>query len=171
MKINLNRWFVRAERVRNKPPLNEKHWRVTFHPAGARRSCHRHRGVPEPGGGAAGGRWGWRPRFLHQGFSVPPDFRATHGGQHGPSRPRAHGVHREREHGEKHRAAERQVTLMDAHVKPEFNRHVLGYLKNLNLLMIFRDLLEARLIAKYSRAELFTLLCLLELCVWNSLKV
>lgn len=28
MKINLNRWFVRAERVRNKPPLNEKHWRV-----------------------------------------------------------------------------------------------------------------------------------------------
>lgn len=27
MKINLNRWFVRAERVRNKP-LNEKHWRA-----------------------------------------------------------------------------------------------------------------------------------------------
>ncbi len=91
-----------------------KRWRscdpVTFHPAGARRSRHRHRGLSEPGGGAAGGRGGWRPRVLHQGLAVPPDVRSTHGGQHGPSRPRAHGVHREREHGEEHRAAPRQVT-------------------------------------------------------------
>lgn len=76
---------------------------------GARSSSHRHRGLPQPGRGAAGGRRGRRPRNLHQGVSVSPHFSQAHRRQHGPSRPRADGVRREREHGEELGAAQGKV--------------------------------------------------------------
>lgn len=58
MKINLNRWFVRAERVRNKPPLNEKHWRAcgSDSPACDLSPCRCAALLPSPSWGA----WAWR---------------------------------------------------------------------------------------------------------------
>lgn len=76
---------------------------------GARSSGYRHRRLPQPGCGAESGRRGRRPRHLHQGVSVSPDLCQAHRRQHGPRRPRAHGVCGKREHGEELGAAQRKV--------------------------------------------------------------
>lgn len=88
-----------------------KWWNVLFWIPflGSRSSGHRHRRLPQPGCGAESGRRGRWPCNLHQGVSVPPDLCQAHRRQHGPCRPRAHGVRRKREHGEELRAAQRKV--------------------------------------------------------------
>lgn len=99
-------------------------------PLGARRPCHRHRRLPQPGRGVAGRRRGWWPCDLHQGVSVSPDLSPAHRRQHGPSRTRADGVCWEREHGEELGAAQRKVSWLEKNTNWA-TAHTLGWFDSL----------------------------------------